>query len=50
VQAVADLNVQLSADELPQRSPMIHDLMQQGKVAVVPAMYDIATGLVTFMD
>lgn len=50
VQAVADLNVQLAAEQLPQRSPLIRDLVQQGKVGIVPAMYDVATGRVRFFE
>ena len=50
VQAVADLNVQLAAEQLPQRSPVIRDLVQQGKVGIVPAMYDVATGHVRFFE
>lgn len=50
VQAVADLNVQLAAEELPQRSPLIRDLVEKGKVGIVPAMYDVATGRVRFLE
>lgn len=50
VQSVADLNVQLAAEQLPQRSPVIRDLVKQGKVGIVPAMYDVATGRVTFFE
>ena len=49
VQAVADLNVQLAAEQLPQRSPVIRDLVQEGKVGIVSAMYDVATGHVRFL-
>ncbi|MHA3770391.1 carbonic anhydrase [Verrucomicrobiota bacterium sgz303538] len=50
VQGVADLNVQLAAEQLPQRSPVIRDLVQAGKVSIVPAMYDVATGQVRFFE
>jgi carbonic anhydrase len=50
VQAVADLNVQLAAEQLPQRSPVISKLIKGGKVGVVSAMYDVATGHVHFFE
>ncbi len=50
VQNVADLNAQLAAEELPQRSSVIRDLVEAGKVGIIPAMYDVATGHVRFFD
>ncbi len=50
VQAVADLNVQLAVEQLPQRSALIANLVKEGKVAIVPAMYDVATGRVRFFE
>jgi carbonic anhydrase len=50
VQAVSDLNVQLAAEQLPQRSPVIAKLITEGKVGVVSAMYDVATGRVHFFE
>ncbi|RYD75535.1 MAG: carbonic anhydrase [Verrucomicrobiaceae bacterium] len=50
VQSVADLNVLLAAEQLPQRSPVIRDLVRQGKVGIVSAMYDVATGQVRFLE
>jgi carbonic anhydrase len=50
VQAVSRLNVQLAAEQLPQRSALIRGLVQQGKVGIVPAMYDVATGHVEFFE
>lgn len=50
VQQIADLNAQLAAQELPQRSPVIRELVEAGKVKIVSAMYDVATGRVHFFD
>ena len=41
-------NAVLSAEQILSKSAVIHDLCRQGKVAVVPALYNIATGKVTF--
>ncbi|MDP4982831.1 carbonic anhydrase family protein [Pseudoalteromonas tunicata] len=48
VQAVADKNVELTVQNILDRSPVIADLVKQGKVKVVGAMHDVATGQVTF--
>lgn len=50
VQEVSELNAQLAAEQLTQRSPLIRDLVQQGKVGIVAAMYDVATGHVHFFE
>ena len=48
VQAVADKNVELTVQNILDRSPVIADLVKQGKVKVVGAMHNVATGEVTF--
>lgn len=49
VQAVAELNVRLAAEQLPQRSPVLRELVEDGALDVVPAMYDVGTGQVSFL-
>lgn len=50
VQAVAVQNTRWGAEQLPGRSSVIRKLMLEGAVAVVPAMYDVATGQVQFFE
>ena len=46
---VTKANVLIGAKEITERSPIINDLVQAGKVGVVPAIYNIATGKVHFL-
>lgn len=50
VQAVADKNVSLTVANILDRSPVIKQLVDQGKVKVVGAMHDIETGKVQFFE
>lgn len=50
VEAVAVENVKNSVRQIMQQSPIIKDLVDQGKVCIAPAIYDIATGKVSFFD
>ena len=50
VQAVAHENVEMTVRNMVERSPVMHGLVEQGKLVVVGAMHDVATGRVTFMD
>lgn len=50
VDAVALLNVQNSVAQIVKNSPIIKQLVAEGKVGIVPAIYDVATGKVRFCD
>ncbi|MBS1773136.1 MAG: carbonic anhydrase [Bacteroidetes bacterium] len=50
VDAVAKLHVLRSVTEIAERSVIINDLVAQGKVGIVPALYNVSTGNVTFFD
>jgi carbonic anhydrase len=50
VNAVAHENVRQTVDNILQRSSVLRELVERGKLKVVGAMYDVATGQVTFMD
>ena len=50
VQKVADSNVQLSVAGILERSAVLKEMHDNNEIAIVGAMYDIATGKVTFMD
>ena len=46
---VTKTNVLIGAREITERSPIIKALVAEGKVGVVPAIYNIATGKVQFL-
>ncbi len=48
VDQVARRNVNRTMDNLVTQSPKLHDLMEQGAIAIVCAMYDVASGTVEF--
>ena len=50
VNAVAALHVKHTVIEILEGSAIINDLVNSGKVGIIPAMYDIATGMVYFFD
>ena len=48
VQDVADANVHLVMQQIRERSPILRDMIDQQKVALVGGMYDLTTGQVRF--
>ncbi|MEM1269676.1 MAG: carbonic anhydrase family protein [Bacteroidota bacterium] len=50
VQAVADMNVELTVQNILDRSPIIRGLVESGDVLLVGAMHDVTTGQVTFHE
>jgi carbonic anhydrase len=50
VDAVAMLNVQNSVNKILEQSSIIKQLVDDGKVAILPAMYNVGTGMVTFFE
>lgn len=50
VNEVARLNVMQSVHRILSESDTIRDLIKEGKVGIVPAMYNVATGWVSFYD
>jgi carbonic anhydrase len=48
VDAVAHTNVTLAVSDIRRRSPVLADLEKKGSIAIVGAMYDLASGKVTF--
>ncbi len=50
VEEVADLNVRYNVQAMMQESDVIHALVDDGKVGIVPAMYDLSTGKVNFCE
>lgn len=50
VEAVTHENVDMTVQNILDRSPVMRNLVDEGKLIVVGAMHDVATGKVTFMD
>ncbi len=50
VQKVTLLNVRNSVEQIVQQSPIIAGLIREGKLGIVPALYDVSTGQVRFME
>ena len=50
VEAVCHLNARLAAEQLPRRSPILEELVRTGKLGIVPAVYDVGSGLVRFLE
>lgn len=50
VRRVTEENVRLTARALTDRSPILARLVEGGRLVVVPALYDVATGRVRFLD
>lgn len=49
VQKVADLNVQLTIENIKKQSPVLKEMLDAGDIAIAGGMYNIETGEVTFM-
>ena len=50
VTKVAEKNVLQSMQQIRERSPYLAKYFEEGKVRLIGAMYDVATGKVTFLD
>lgn len=50
VNAVAHTNVEMTVQNVLERSAVMRDLVERGELMVVGAMYDVATGRVTFNE
>jgi len=50
VNAVSEANVKLVLQQIRERSPILRELLDQGKIGMVGGMYDLSTGLVEFYD
>jgi carbonic anhydrase len=50
VDAVATHNVSRTVEDIRTRSEIIRDLEARGEVRLVGAMYDLSTGVVTFIE
>ncbi|HVU26615.1 MAG TPA: carbonic anhydrase family protein [Verrucomicrobiae bacterium] len=50
VDAVAEANVRLVMREIPERSPILREMLDKGEIGLVGGMYDLKTGEVKFFD
>ena len=50
VQAVTEMNVQLTMQTLRDRSVVLREMIDKGDIGLVGAMYDVSTGKVTFYE
>jgi|SRR5579862_5320507 len=50
VTKVAEMNVRQAVGEIRAKSPYLAKYIDEGKVGLVGALYDVATGKVTFLD
>jgi carbonic anhydrase len=50
VTKVAELNVRQAVREIRENSPYVRKYLDEGKVGLVGALYDVATGKVTFLE
>lgn len=50
VNKVARLNVRNSVQQIMEQSTIIKDLAESGAIGIVPAMYDVSNGKVTFYE
>ncbi len=50
VQAVADENVDMTVRNMVERSPVMHGLVEEGKLIVIGAMHNVSTGEVEFFE
>lgn len=49
VNKVAHRNIELALKQIPQRSPVLKELVAEGKLKIIGAVYDIETGEVKFL-
>ena len=48
VEKVANINVHRTVKAIPQRSPILKEMIETGQIGIVGGIHDITTGLVTF--
>jgi carbonic anhydrase len=50
VDQVSEANVRLVMKEIPERSPILREMLDKGEIKLVGGMYDLSTGKVQFYD
>jgi len=49
VNKVAHQNIELTLKQIPERSPVLRNMLEEGTLKIIGAIYDIETGEVTFL-
>ena len=49
VNKVVHQNIELALKQIPERSPVLQELVREGKLRIIGAVYDIETGEVRFL-
>jgi len=50
VEAVNNIHVERSVEAIIQQSNILRDMIQKGEIGIIGAIYDVETGVVTFME
>lgn len=50
VEKVAELNVHLTAQDIPKRSEVLAEMIQNGEITIIGGMYDVQSGVVEFYE
>lgn len=50
VENVAEINVRRNVHEVLHRSPILRQMVEEGQIGIIGAMYDVSTGIVEFYD
>jgi carbonic anhydrase len=50
VENVASINVRRTVEEILERSPILKEMVDNGEIGIVGAMYDVTSGLVEFYE
>jgi len=50
VDKVAELNVQMTIEQILERSPILREMAEAGQIAITGGMYDVESGLVEFIE
>jgi carbonic anhydrase len=49
IDEIAEKNVQMTVENIKQRSPLLKEMLDNKEIAIVGAMYDVSSGQVTFL-
>ena len=50
VEHVAEINVRKNVELILAKSPILEDMVRNGEIGIIGAMYDVTSGVVTFYD
>jgi carbonic anhydrase len=49
IDEIAEMNVQMTVENIKQRSPLLKEMLDNKEIAISGAMYDVTSGKITFM-